>query len=320
MAGARAEQLDRLSRNWRGTVRRRKVRNAAVIAATIIPIAALAWSLGSWSHREAPAGPQLIAIEKPGTLTPALSQGEREKNESLQVVREPTAYEQTLAVLYRHQAGLDRRGTSTEISATASTGPVMSTIDGFIAQMQLCVGDITKELAAAAPKFEIPLRDWYQRSMAAANDDLIAQAAISSNWPFGAGGILSAAAAIVDRRDFASRHQRRGKYFFGSGRRSVDRNGCVRSGPRCGRTHDRQIVRSARKQPRPDPADGGAVLGSLNNPNVSQRLAQMALEIPGRREALIGLLSSSDPVARKFLAGARHDAQLAPSIRRIVRF
>jgi molybdopterin-guanine dinucleotide biosynthesis protein A len=62
------------------------------------------------------------------------------------------------------------------------------------------------------------------------------------------------------------------------------------------------------------------VLGALNRPQVSQRLAQMAMESPGRREALIGLLSSSDPVARKFVADAQHNSEIGPSLRALVRF
>ena len=142
----RTEQLDRLAGKWRGTVRRRKVRNAAVIAATIVPIAALAWSLGSWSHRQqiviphAPNDSPMIAIDLPGTLTPALSQGEREKNESLQVVLEPTAYEQTLAVLYRHQAGLDRPTVLSAKSPSVSTDLVTTAIDRVVAKCSVQCG------------------------------------------------------------------------------------------------------------------------------------------------------------------------------------
>jgi hypothetical protein len=317
----RAEQLDRLSRKWRGTVRRRKVRNAAVIAATIVPIAALVWSLSSWSRRQAPAGPQIIAIEKPGTLTPSLSQGEREKNESVQVVLEPTAYEQTLAVLYRHQAGLDRRGVSTEISATASTGPVMSTIDGFFAQVQPSATGIAKELTDAATKFEIPLRDWYRRSMAAANDDLIARNSSTEQL------------ANRARSEYSRQRQRlwigailrRGTsvavsaFLDLAGDPSTETAAFEAAQDADGRTIDK-LFAALESNRVPTRQTAARVLGSLNNPNVSQRLAQMALESPGRREALIGLLSSSDPVARKFLAGAQHDAQLAPSIRALVRF
>jgi hypothetical protein len=62
------------------------------------------------------------------------------------------------------------------------------------------------------------------------------------------------------------------------------------------------------------------VLGALNRPQVSQRLAQMAMGSLGRHEALIGLLSSSDPVARKFVADAQHDSEIGPSLRALVRF
>ena len=46
-----AEQLARLAGEWRGTVRRRKVRNASIVAAMIVPVAVLAWSLTWWSNR-----------------------------------------------------------------------------------------------------------------------------------------------------------------------------------------------------------------------------------------------------------------------------
>jgi hypothetical protein len=56
-------------------------------------------------------------------------------------------------------------------------------------------------------------------------------------------------------------------------------------------------------------------LGEMNNPHVSKRLAEMALEGSVRREALIALLQSSDKVANQFLAYAQRDALLAPSLR-----
>jgi hypothetical protein len=56
-------------------------------------------------------------------------------------------------------------------------------------------------------------------------------------------------------------------------------------------------------------------LGSLNNPWVSKRLVQMVFEGQVRRESLIALLHSSDPVARDFLARAQNDLTLAPSLR-----
>jgi hypothetical protein len=56
-------------------------------------------------------------------------------------------------------------------------------------------------------------------------------------------------------------------------------------------------------------------LGEMNDPQVSKRLAQMALEGSVRREALIALLQSSDKVANQFLAYAETDTMLAPSLR-----
>jgi hypothetical protein len=56
-------------------------------------------------------------------------------------------------------------------------------------------------------------------------------------------------------------------------------------------------------------------LSKLNDPQVSKRLAQMALEGSVRREALIALLQSSDKVANQFLAYAETDETLAPSLR-----
>ena len=58
-------------------------------------------------------------------------------------------------------------------------------------------------------------------------------------------------------------------------------------------------------------------LGSLNNPIVSKRLVQMVLEGQVRRESLIALLHSSDPVARDFLARDQNDLALGPSLRAI---
>jgi hypothetical protein len=59
-------------------------------------------------------------------------------------------------------------------------------------------------------------------------------------------------------------------------------------------------------------------LSKLNDPQVSKRLAQMALEGSVRREALIALLQSSDKVANQFLAYAETDETLAPSLRALI--
>ena len=57
------------------------------------------------------------------------------------------------------------------------------------------------------------------------------------------------------------------------------------------------------------------VLGALNDEAVSERLARMALGAVGRREALLALLASSDPVARQFLTYAQSRSDLGPSVR-----
>jgi len=58
-------------------------------------------------------------------------------------------------------------------------------------------------------------------------------------------------------------------------------------------------------------------LGEMNDPAVSRRLAQMALENVSRREAVVALLASSDFVARNFLAYAERDAALAATVRAV---
>jgi hypothetical protein len=57
------------------------------------------------------------------------------------------------------------------------------------------------------------------------------------------------------------------------------------------------------------------VLGAVDDPNVSKRLAKMALANVGRREALLALLASSNPVAREFLAYAYDDSSLGPTVK-----
>ncbi len=117
----------------------------------------------------------MIAIDLPGTLTPTLSQGEREKNESLQVVLEPTVYEQTLAVLYRHQAGLDRPTVLSAKSPSVSTDLVTTAIDRVVANARFSAAAVAKELSTVAPDFEVTLQSWYERGVAAATDETIAQ-------------------------------------------------------------------------------------------------------------------------------------------------
>jgi HEAT repeat protein len=59
------------------------------------------------------------------------------------------------------------------------------------------------------------------------------------------------------------------------------------------------------------------ILGSLNKPTVSRRLIELAMNPGTRREALIGLMCSSDPVAKQFLVYAQHDLTLAASVQAI---
>ncbi len=56
-------------------------------------------------------------------------------------------------------------------------------------------------------------------------------------------------------------------------------------------------------------------LGSRNDPEISSRLVKMAIGNLNRREALVALLSSSDLVARQFLAYAQENVELAASVR-----
>jgi len=56
-------------------------------------------------------------------------------------------------------------------------------------------------------------------------------------------------------------------------------------------------------------------LGEMNHPEISRRLARMAMENVNRREALAGLLASSDDVAQRFLAYAQRDLTLVATMR-----
>ena len=173
-----------------------------------------------------------------------------------------------------------------------------------------------------APDSEVTLQSWYERGVAAATDETIAQ--------------RSSVEQLANRARTETSPQRQRQWTAAILRRGT--SGAVNtfldlagdpstaaaafeaSREADGHTIDKlfDAMQSSRVATRQTAA---RVLGSLNNPGVSQRLAQMALESTGRREALIGLLSSSDPVARKFLASAQHDSELAPSIRALaVRF
>jgi hypothetical protein len=320
----RADQLDRLAKKWRGTLRRRKIRNASLVAATIFPIAALAWSLGSWSqrrvleiHQRAPIDQPIVAIDQPTPLTPALSPGEREID---QLVLEPTAYEQALAVLYRSQAA----GKQTAVFSAKSTSgsPVTSAIEWLAENFQNRALGFAQELSAQAPNFEASLQGWYQRGLAAVNDEAVAR---TSSVDQLVGRVRSETspqrqrlwmAAILRRGTIGSVNS----FLELAGDPSISTVAFEAAKEADGRTIDKifEAMQSSRVAIRQTAA---RVLGALNNPIVSQRLAQMAKASSGRREALIGLLSSSDPVARKFLSDAKHDIELAPSIRALaVRF
>jgi hypothetical protein len=57
--------------------------------------------------------------------------------------------------------------------------------------------------------------------------------------------------------------------------------------------------------------DAAKALAALHDPKVSQRMARMAMQNVNRREALVGLVRSRDPVAREFLQFAESNAELA---------
>lgn len=58
-------------------------------------------------------------------------------------------------------------------------------------------------------------------------------------------------------------------------------------------------------------------LGTISNTAVSQRLVEMIANPATRREALIGLMSSSDEVAQNFLLNAQKDMSLVATVRAI---
>jgi hypothetical protein len=62
------------------------------------------------------------------------------------------------------------------------------------------------------------------------------------------------------------------------------------------------------------------VLGTLSDPAISKRLAELAMNPATRREALIGLMCSSDVVAKQFLVYAQHDLSLSASVRAINKY
>jgi hypothetical protein len=56
------------------------------------------------------------------------------------------------------------------------------------------------------------------------------------------------------------------------------------------------------------------VLGAMNDEKVTTRLVQMAVQNVNRREALAALVSSNNPAARKFVAFARGNTELASTL------
>ena len=175
---------------------------------------------------------------------------------------------------------------------------------------------MAKELFTVAPDFEVTLQSWYQRGIAAARDEAIAQASSVEQLANRARTEMSPqrqrlwTAAILRRGSSGAVNT----FLDLAGDPATAAAAFEAARDADGHAIDKlfEALRSSRVATRQTAA---RVLGALNNPSVSQRLAQMALESPGRREALIGLLSSSDPVARRFLAFAEHDSELAPSVR-----
>ena len=195
-------------------------------------------------------------------------------------------------------------------------------IEWLAGSFQHRAASFAQELSAQAPNFEAALQGWYQRGLAAFNDEAIARTSSIDQLA----GRARSEISPQRQRLWLAAMLRRGtggavnSFLELAGDPSFSTAAFEAAKEADGRTIDKifEAMQSNRVAIRQTAA---RVLGALNNPIVSQRLAQMALASSGRREALIGLLSSSDPVARKFLSDAKHDIELAPSIRALaVRF
>jgi hypothetical protein len=231
-------------------------------------------------------------------------------------VLKPTVYEQTVALLYRHRAGLDEAGGVPAKSLPFSAGSATAAIGRLIKTIPADAAVAARNMLAAAPRLEANVHAWYQRGTLALDEATLART----------GSIEQ----LTSRARAETSFQRQRLWIAAIVRRNtqvavntfLDLAGDPATSPAAfdaareadGRTVDKlfEAMRSSRVATRQTAA---RVLGSLNNPGVSQRLAQMAMESAGRREALIGLLSSSDPVARRFLAFAEQNSELAPSVR-----
>ena len=370
------ESIDRLQRQWKAIVRRRKRRIAGALATALIPIAGIAAVLvvmftrppQAIDHRPLDAD-QAVAVD---THSAAPSGNPSGGSDSLvnsegvivtppplerQLVRDPNAYEQSVALIYRSQMGVRSIAAPRVEPAVDVLGAALKRV---IEDPSRDMATVAKELVAADPNCEAQLRQLVQNA-AGGNDrkptdlaatqqgeaalTLLAHVATQDSLPALVAAanridcpaeVLSSIARLSNNEQLAALARRestadRQRLWMATllGRKSSaavdvylnladDPSTSAAALPAVRSVEQPPVeelfaaLRSSRVVTR---VAAARVLGALNDPKISNRLAEMVRSGDGRREALVALLSSSDPQAKAFLARAEADLALAPSVR-----
>lgn len=370
------ESIDRLQRQWRAIVRRRKRRLAGVFAAALFPVAGIAAAVVVMLTRppqaidNRPLGADQAVAVKTQAAAPSgslsvesgsLAQSNGEVNvpppPERQLVLDPNAYEQSVALIYRSQMGV-RPIAAPRVEPSVDVWG--ATLKRVIDDPSLDMATVAKELVAACPNCEAQL--WQLVQNAAGGNDrkpahlaatqqgkaalkLLALLATQDSLP-----VLVAAANRIDcpaevlssiarlsnieqlaalaRRESNADRRRLWMATLLSWKSAAavdvyldlaDDPSTSAAALRAAKSVEQPPVnelfaalRSSRVATR---VAAARVLGALNDPKISNRLAEMVRSGDGRREALVALLSSSDPQAKAFLARAEDDLALAPSVR-----
>jgi HEAT repeat protein len=382
---ARLEQLERLERGWKRTVRRRKIVPIASAAAVVLIPAIGVVGLLAIRDNGRPAEPhttqqhtveQRIAEQPQPTSAVVAHSPEPDRPQQVAVVPsqpaespaqiavEPTAYELALARIHRRQIaaiqGATKHATKQAPSPTVEPDPIAGAIQRLINEPELQSQSIAQGLALKIPRAEAKLQRLLQT--AASNPletpelraakrhaalRLLGTLATRDSAPLLLAALRDKESPVevveaVARLCSIEQLSARARTEVIAERQSVWLAALLERGsPQAVDEFLNLVVHPATSAAslaavsgvKHAPTDAlfsvmhspsikmriaaARVLGTLNDPAVSKRLIELALNSSTRSQALVGLMSSSDPVAKQFLAYARQDLSLAAAVRSI---
>lgn len=303
-------------------------------------------------HRQPPEG-KLVVEVRPDA--PPSDSGPVSASDS-QIVREPTAYEQALARMQRRHIATKSIASQRVTQPSDETDEIAAAVERLTGDPQLSPMAVAQDLALKSPQAEPRLRRWLQGSSgsdAASRDAamrILAVLATQESAPVLLAALrrddcpmevvqavarLSTPQQLVARAGIETSAERRQLWLVALLERgtaqAVGQYLVLVNSPATS-TAALAAVKNANsipidelfatmQHPRvPMRVAAARVLGTLSDPAISRRLAEMAMNPATRREALLGLTHSSDFVAKQFLVYAQHDLSLSASVRAISKF